>query len=1021
MATDYAKIAADNIVKYGTESARFNDFLARELYSDRTHFVYELVQNAEDALARRLDNGHDNGLPTGLRVHLLDDRLEVRHFGAPFDEEDVRGVCGILEGTKAGQPQQIGRFGIGFKSVYAVSASPEVHSGDEHFRIEQYVHPVAAEPRPTAGGETLIVIPLDRDCSGRSHAFDLIAERLRALGIYTLLFLRHIHEIEWQINDAEWGAYRKTTKAGSDWRIVTLADDSKRKHEEKWVVFERAVSLPGSSRTAKVEIAFQQTSDPKTGKSKITAVDVSPLFAYFPTEKDIELGFLVQGPYNTTPSRDNIRQDDPWNRALIAETAALVVAALHRFRQKRRLTVDVLRTMPLAREHFSGDKTIFLPIFEAVRDALRTEDLLPTWQGEYTAAETARIAHSERLRKLFLPAQLQSLYGAAQPLHWISAAITQERSPQLLSYLQDELGIPELRTDQVTYRVTDGFLREQTDDWMVSFYLFLGEVFASGRRAANLGSLPIIRLENGQHVAPLSKEGKPLVFLPTISDMGYPTVKRTIAADPQVLRFLQELGLRQPDECDEVMERVLPKYEGPYMEGIPDDEYDRDIRKIINALGTDSSAMRKRVLELARTKPILRARKNSSASSSPGRVSLRPPATVYYPGDDLLRFFSGNPEPWILELPSDLMSQKQTWADLGVSDTPRVLTYHPKLPSEEKLRLRGKAPATSDLELLDFDLDGVEAYLEGLQRSDKSQWEPRALLLWRYLRTRQDALHGIYRWHYYTEREASFDSKLARRLKTTAWLPGSDGVLHPPPDLDPQQLPQEFRRDHSLIAALRVGAKTEAQKAVRKIKEDHAAALGVALEDVEAIRRDPDGFRKWRQSSVTAATVVALPEREVANVERRRAKLLERVAEAPRKEFGRRIINVRVTRPTESPKEWLREHYTNADGKMACQICRHEMPFRMRNGQYYFEATQLLDDLEKEETVLYLALCPVCHAKYREFVKLVPAETQKLRKAVLAATTCQVPVHLGADGHMAIHFTEQHLYDVKVTMGALER
>src|SRR2546426_7489451 len=40
------------------------------------------------------------------------------HHGAPFTEGDVRGICGIAESTK--DLTAIGRFGIGFKSVYAL-------------------------------------------------------------------------------------------------------------------------------------------------------------------------------------------------------------------------------------------------------------------------------------------------------------------------------------------------------------------------------------------------------------------------------------------------------------------------------------------------------------------------------------------------------------------------------------------------------------------------------------------------------------------------------------------------------------------------------------------------------------------------------------------------------------------------------------------------------------------------------------------------------------------------------------
>ncbi len=52
MPSDYDRIRADNILEYG-QGTRHLSFLGR-LYTDRTHFVFELLQNAEDAGASRI-------------------------------------------------------------------------------------------------------------------------------------------------------------------------------------------------------------------------------------------------------------------------------------------------------------------------------------------------------------------------------------------------------------------------------------------------------------------------------------------------------------------------------------------------------------------------------------------------------------------------------------------------------------------------------------------------------------------------------------------------------------------------------------------------------------------------------------------------------------------------------------------------------------------------------------------------------------------------------------------------------
>ena len=145
MPSDYERICRDNIKEYG-EGTKHLSFI-EHLHPDRTHFIFELLQNAEDKRAKL------------VRFHLDPDRLLVWHNGDPFEPQDVLGVCGIAASTKENDLTKIGKFGIGFKSVCTFTDRPEVHCGDEHFAIEHYTRPhritrirreevASASPRP---------------------------------------------------------------------------------------------------------------------------------------------------------------------------------------------------------------------------------------------------------------------------------------------------------------------------------------------------------------------------------------------------------------------------------------------------------------------------------------------------------------------------------------------------------------------------------------------------------------------------------------------------------------------------------------------------------------------------------------------------------------------------------------------------------------------------------------------------------------------------------------------------------
>src|SRR5690606_21485571 len=113
-----------------------------------------LLQNAEDALGRR-DEWHGS---RNVAFTLNSTRLMLSHFGKPFDQADVRSVCDIAESTK--NESSIGRFGLGFKSVYTVTDLPEIHSGEEDFGIENYVFPKRLPRSARAADETQIILPL---------------------------------------------------------------------------------------------------------------------------------------------------------------------------------------------------------------------------------------------------------------------------------------------------------------------------------------------------------------------------------------------------------------------------------------------------------------------------------------------------------------------------------------------------------------------------------------------------------------------------------------------------------------------------------------------------------------------------------------------------------------------------------------------------------------------------------------------------------------------------------------------
>ena len=148
---------------------------------------------------------------------------------------------------------------------------------------------------------------------------------------------------------------------------------------------------------------------------------------------------MIQGPYRTTPARDNVPEDDPWNLGLVRETAVLLTGVLRELRDEGLLTVDVLQAMPLDAARFEPG-TMFRALFDAVRAVLSGEQLIPVAGGGYGTAAEVKLARGAGLRELLPPALLGELYGAGQPGRVRGRGDHAKRTPLLWRYLREEAG-----------------------------------------------------------------------------------------------------------------------------------------------------------------------------------------------------------------------------------------------------------------------------------------------------------------------------------------------------------------------------------------------------------------------------------------------------------------------------------------------------------------------------------------------------------------------------------------------------
>jgi hypothetical protein len=217
------------------EDANAEDDYALGYYRDRV--VVELAQNAADAAARA-------GVPGRLRLTLRDGTLEAANTGAPLDASGVEALATLRASGKRGTDAPegtVGRFGVGFAAVVAVSDAPRICSAtggvrwsrEETRSLARQVPALAAELEarsehvpvlrlpfafdgtPPDGFTTAVTLPL-RDAA----AGDLIERLLAQTGPALLLALPALFEVSIVVG----GATRVLTAEHSGDRVTITVD-----------------------------------------------------------------------------------------------------------------------------------------------------------------------------------------------------------------------------------------------------------------------------------------------------------------------------------------------------------------------------------------------------------------------------------------------------------------------------------------------------------------------------------------------------------------------------------------------------------------------------------------------------------------------------------------------------------------------------------------------------------------------------------------------------------------------------
>lgn len=777
-------------------------------YPESAHFIYELLQNADDAKA------------TEVSIIIGDNYLIFKHNGTegftitrePEDEKEIidyghiNSITAIGASTKANDndTNKIGKFGVGFKSVFHITDRPEIYDDKFRFAIEDYIVPTPLDHdhKERRDGETLFYFPFKDGINQR----EVILSKLRALNNNNpLLFLRYLCCIKWKEAAADnYSVCSKTViehESVGDVRYELLSltneDSSKKMYQ-----FKHEMQIGDSKHD--VSVGFYLTDD---GKDIDTNNQAQKVYCFFPTSETFNVCFVSHAPFLLTDSRQQLKcdggSDEQHNRQMISALADLAAKALTILRDRgvskglHYLNDNILSIIPInytSEENNESDICANKVFYDAFVSVCKNKPLLLSRSGHYLLPQRSRLISNKKLKDILLEEQLNALFVGTdedENLDVIADSISSNK-PVEWGFLTNILGVKELTPEDVVKSITAAFMEAQTIEWVRRFYSFLRN------EAPNLWKLqeqtknkslpvwyaPIIKTTDGRWVSPY-KEGRcPNVFLNNGTPIeGYKVVSSELG-EGFTLLFLKELGIREPDKDDYINNIVLSFFEKcKYVRfdgGDPYFSYFRDLVFYRTTIGDDKKDA---FLEKAKSVVHLLARQPKNE----GSVYYAEPNKVYddtelikqyfntFLSDDVYIIDYSMYEDCIKEFGKDYV--RKFILELGINEDPitcRLYNSYVYFPARFQRTLMQWTSVSyrrnCDAHLTDYDIIGIKHAVKKNLTPELS----RAIWNWMSENTVKAICKYRYRNSLYTQ---SANSTAIEHLRELAWLFDSEGNL----------------------------------------------------------------------------------------------------------------------------------------------------------------------------------------------------------------------------------------------------
>lgn len=334
-----------------------------QLNSTPSHFLLELLQNADDAK-------YDKGVVPELKASATTDKNLVIHCNElGFTDDDVVGICDIGRSTKRQSATTTGEKGIGFKSVFRLADLVWIASNGFTFKLDKneklgLIRPLWDSNYPVErvqrGTTMFLRIPSQSAGGdfGTKSPWDEALHAIISFDVTYMLFLRQLRKIElaiyrspqvYQRRDSDENKMVKSETITFRRSVITRDGDP----YKSYIVLKKRVSglSPRSSQrpmtASEIELAFPVKHDfaeaqsgyqdlytflpVKSTKFKVRYLALLAIPVMNAVVITIPAQFLIQADFVLAASREDVEQSSKWNCELRDAIPDVFVAALDHF------------------------------------------------------------------------------------------------------------------------------------------------------------------------------------------------------------------------------------------------------------------------------------------------------------------------------------------------------------------------------------------------------------------------------------------------------------------------------------------------------------------------------------------------------------------------------------------------------------------------------------------------------------------------------------------------------------------